>query len=158
MIEIVAYILLAHVSKPDFAVNDSAVSKLVHWLSKQRNALGGFASTQVTIGGKLWGKKRYTVHRVICVSFVCMSFQIYPLQRGIHEPCLGRGMPWESFFVFCGFLFFWWCNWGHPGLRSHACQHAEYIQKPVNLLACTLVVSEHKSGPLDVYFSLSCLI
>ncbi|XP_004938162.3 alpha-2-macroglobulin-like protein 1 isoform X2 [Gallus gallus] len=49
MIEIVAYILLAHVSKPDFAVNDSAVSKLVHWLSKQRNALGGFASTQDTV-------------------------------------------------------------------------------------------------------------
>lgn len=53
MIEIVACVLLAHVSKPDFAINESAVSRLVHWLSKQRNALGGFASTQVTIWGKL---------------------------------------------------------------------------------------------------------
>lgn len=53
MIEIVAYVLLAHVSKPDFAINESAVSRLVHWLSKQRNALEGFASTQVTIWGKL---------------------------------------------------------------------------------------------------------
>ncbi|XP_015727585.1 alpha-2-macroglobulin-like protein 1 isoform X2 [Coturnix japonica] len=49
MIEIVAYIVLAHVSKPDFAVNESAVSKLVHWLSKQRNSHGGFASTQDTV-------------------------------------------------------------------------------------------------------------
>ncbi|XP_019467130.1 alpha-2-macroglobulin-like protein 1 isoform X2 [Meleagris gallopavo] len=49
MIEIVAYILLAHVSKTDFAINESAASKLVHWLSKQRNALGGFASTQDTV-------------------------------------------------------------------------------------------------------------
>ncbi|XP_009960079.1 PREDICTED: alpha-2-macroglobulin-like protein 1, partial [Leptosomus discolor] len=49
MIETVAYILLAHVSKPDLALNEASVSKLVHWLSRQRNAFGGFASTQDTV-------------------------------------------------------------------------------------------------------------
>lgn len=58
MIETVAYILLAHVSKPDSAFNEASVSKLVRWLSRQRNAFGGFASTQVTRQGKSWGKER----------------------------------------------------------------------------------------------------
>uniref|UniRef100_A0A8B9U1G0 Alpha-2-macroglobulin-like protein 1 n=1 Tax=Anas zonorhyncha TaxID=75864 RepID=A0A8B9U1G0_9AVES len=49
MIETVAYILLAHVSNPDLAVNENTASKLVHWLSEQRNAHGGFASTQDTV-------------------------------------------------------------------------------------------------------------
>ncbi|XP_068257889.1 alpha-2-macroglobulin-like protein 1 [Nyctibius grandis] len=49
MIETVAYILLAHVSKPDLAFSEASVSKLVHWLSGQRNAFGGFASTQDTV-------------------------------------------------------------------------------------------------------------
>ncbi|XP_040974131.1 alpha-2-macroglobulin-like protein 1 isoform X5 [Aquila chrysaetos chrysaetos] len=49
MIETVAYILLAHVSTPDFALNEASVNKLVHWLSRQRNAFGGFASTQDTV-------------------------------------------------------------------------------------------------------------
>ncbi|NWH35493.1 A2ML1 protein, partial [Chloropsis hardwickii] len=49
MIETVAYIVLAHVSKPDLSVNEASVSKLVHWLSAQRNAFGGFASTQDTV-------------------------------------------------------------------------------------------------------------
>nr|XP_047908945.1 alpha-2-macroglobulin-like protein 1 isoform X5 [Anser cygnoides] len=49
MIETVAYILLAHVSNPDLAVNENTVSKLVRWLSEQRNARGGFASTQDTV-------------------------------------------------------------------------------------------------------------
>ncbi|NXQ30447.1 A2ML1 protein, partial [Alaudala cheleensis] len=49
MIETVAYIVLAHVSKPDLSVHDASVSKLVHWLSAQRNAFGGFASTQDTV-------------------------------------------------------------------------------------------------------------
>ncbi|KAM6091994.1 alpha-2-macroglobulin-like protein 1 [Theristicus caerulescens] len=49
MIETVAYILLAHVSKSDLALNEASVSKLVHWLSGQRNAFGGFASTQDTV-------------------------------------------------------------------------------------------------------------
>ncbi|XP_030124147.4 alpha-2-macroglobulin-like protein 1 [Taeniopygia guttata] len=49
MIETVAYIILAHVSKPDLSVNEASVSKLVHWLSAQRNAFGGFASTQDTV-------------------------------------------------------------------------------------------------------------
>uniref|UniRef100_A0A8C3GE18 Alpha-2-macroglobulin-like protein 1 n=1 Tax=Cairina moschata TaxID=8855 RepID=A0A8C3GE18_CAIMO len=49
MIETVAYILLAHVSNPDLAVNENTASKLVHWLSEQRNARGGFASTQDTV-------------------------------------------------------------------------------------------------------------
>ncbi|NXK67932.1 A2ML1 protein, partial [Sylvietta virens] len=48
-IETVAYIVLAHVSKPDLSLNDASVSKLVHWLSAQRNAFGGFASTQDTV-------------------------------------------------------------------------------------------------------------
>ncbi|NXP76358.1 A2ML1 protein, partial [Ramphastos sulfuratus] len=49
VIETVAYILLAHVSKPDLSLNEASVSKLVHWLSGQRNAFGGFASTQDTV-------------------------------------------------------------------------------------------------------------
>ncbi|XP_061328277.1 alpha-2-macroglobulin-like protein 1 isoform X2 [Pezoporus flaviventris] len=49
MIETVAYILLAHVSKPDLAFNEASVSKIVHWLSGKRNAFGGFASTQDTV-------------------------------------------------------------------------------------------------------------
>ncbi|NXM61047.1 A2ML1 protein, partial [Illadopsis cleaveri] len=49
MIETVAYILLAHVSRPDLSPNEASVSKLVHWLSAQRNAFGGFASTQDTV-------------------------------------------------------------------------------------------------------------
>uniref|UniRef100_A0A8D2P0W7 Alpha-macroglobulin receptor-binding domain-containing protein n=1 Tax=Zosterops lateralis melanops TaxID=1220523 RepID=A0A8D2P0W7_ZOSLA len=48
-IETVAYILLAHVSKPDLLPNEASVSKLVRWLSAQRNAFGGFASTQDTV-------------------------------------------------------------------------------------------------------------
>ncbi|KAM6290379.1 alpha-2-macroglobulin-like protein 1 [Porphyrio hochstetteri] len=49
MIETVAYILLAHVSKPDVAFSEASVSKLVHWLSGKRNSFGGFASTQDTV-------------------------------------------------------------------------------------------------------------
>ncbi|XP_061217214.1 alpha-2-macroglobulin-like isoform X5 [Neopsephotus bourkii] len=49
MIETVAYILLAHVSKPDLAFNEASVSKIVHWLSGKRNGFGGFASTQDTV-------------------------------------------------------------------------------------------------------------
>ncbi|XP_065531588.1 alpha-2-macroglobulin-like protein 1 isoform X3 [Lathamus discolor] len=49
MIETVAYILLAHVSKPDLAFSEASVSKIVHWLSGKRNAFGGFASTQDTV-------------------------------------------------------------------------------------------------------------
>ncbi|NXV04643.1 A2ML1 protein, partial [Cettia cetti] len=49
MIETVAYIILAHVSKPDLSFSDASVSKLVRWLSAQRNAFGGFASTQDTV-------------------------------------------------------------------------------------------------------------
>ena len=70
MIETVAYILLAHVSKPDLALNEASVSKLVHWLSGQRNAFGGFASTQVTSWGESWGKERDTVPGVMCTSHV----------------------------------------------------------------------------------------
>ncbi|NWZ66586.1 A2ML1 protein, partial [Acrocephalus arundinaceus] len=49
MIETVAYIVLAHVSKPDLSLNEASVSKLVRWLSAQRNAFGGFVSTQDTV-------------------------------------------------------------------------------------------------------------
>ncbi|NWW35322.1 A2MG protein, partial [Panurus biarmicus] len=49
MIETVAYIILAHVSKPDSSLNEASVSKLVRWLTAQRNAFGGFASTQDTV-------------------------------------------------------------------------------------------------------------
>lgn len=57
MIETVAYVVLAHVSQPDLSFNEASVSKLVRWLSAQRNAFGGFASTQVTNQGKSWGKE-----------------------------------------------------------------------------------------------------
>uniref|UniRef100_A0A8C9L170 Alpha-macroglobulin receptor-binding domain-containing protein n=1 Tax=Serinus canaria TaxID=9135 RepID=A0A8C9L170_SERCA len=49
MIETVAYVVLAHVSQPDLSFNEASVSKLVRWLSAQRNAFGGFASTQDTV-------------------------------------------------------------------------------------------------------------
>ncbi|KAM7127231.1 LOW QUALITY PROTEIN: alpha-2-macroglobulin-like protein 1 [Ciconia maguari] len=49
VIETVAYILLAQISRPDLALNEASVSKLVRWLSGQRNAFGGFASTQDTV-------------------------------------------------------------------------------------------------------------
>ncbi|NXF76991.1 A2ML1 protein, partial [Sclerurus mexicanus] len=49
MIETVAYIVLAHVSKPDLSLQEGSVSKLVRWLSGQRNGFGGFASTQDTV-------------------------------------------------------------------------------------------------------------
>ncbi|XP_032907184.1 alpha-2-macroglobulin-like protein 1 [Catharus ustulatus] len=48
-IETVAYIILAHVSKSDLSPSEASVSKLVRWLSTQRNAFGGFASTQDTV-------------------------------------------------------------------------------------------------------------
>lgn len=73
MIEMVAYILLAHVSTPDFALNEASVNKLVHWLSRQRNAFGGFASTQVTSWGKSWEKEGDTVPGVMCTSLMCVS-------------------------------------------------------------------------------------
>ncbi|KAI1242122.1 hypothetical protein IHE44_0005639 [Lamprotornis superbus] len=47
--ETVAYIVLAHVSKPDLSLSEASVTKLVRWLSTQRNAFGGFASTQDTV-------------------------------------------------------------------------------------------------------------
>lgn len=160
MIEIVAYILLAHVSKTDFAINESAASKLVHWLSKQRNALGGFASTQVTIWGKLWGKKRDTVHRVIRVCHVCACLSRSILCREAYMSpawegeCCGEG--------FCLFVCFFMgsprTRTASPRTEKPCSPHTEVIQKPVNSLAYTLVVSEHDSGPLDVYFSLLCLI
>lgn len=58
-IETVAYIILAHVSKSDLSPSEASVSKLVRWLSTQRNAFGGFASTQVTNQGKSWGKELF---------------------------------------------------------------------------------------------------
>lgn len=73
MIETVAYIVLAHVSKPDLSLNEASVSKLVRWLSGQRNAFGGFASTQVTNQGKSWGKEKDVVPGVMCTSLMCIS-------------------------------------------------------------------------------------
>ncbi|NWI96003.1 A2ML1 protein, partial [Pitta sordida] len=49
VIETVAYIILAHVSKPDTSLNEASVSKLVRWLTGKRNGFGGFASTQDTV-------------------------------------------------------------------------------------------------------------
>lgn len=69
VIETVAYILLAHISKPDLAFNEASVSKLVRWLSGQRNAFGGLASTQVIS----WGKERNTVSGMLCTSLIHMS-------------------------------------------------------------------------------------
>ncbi|XP_031467380.1 alpha-2-macroglobulin-like protein 1 [Phasianus colchicus] len=87
MIEIVAYILLAHVSKPDFAVNESAVSKLVHWLSKQRNALGGFASTQDTVIS-LQALAQYAAlipHEVRDVKVTVKGKETTPLEFHVHQ-------------------------------------------------------------------------
>ncbi|OXB72226.1 UNVERIFIED_CONTAM: hypothetical protein H355_013405, partial [Colinus virginianus] len=87
MIEIVAYILLAHVSKPDFAVSESAVSKLVHWLSKQRNALGGFASTQDTVVS-LQALAQYAAlipHEIRDVKVTVKGKEASPLEFHVHK-------------------------------------------------------------------------
>ncbi|XP_021250335.1 alpha-2-macroglobulin-like protein 1 isoform X2 [Numida meleagris] len=87
MIEIVAYILLAHVSKPDFSVNESAVSKLVRWLSKQRNARGGFASTQDTVVS-LQALARYAAlipHETRDVKVSVKGKEASPLEFHVHK-------------------------------------------------------------------------
>lgn len=82
--------------------------------------------------------ERLYLERYACVLHVhvsCMSLPIHPLKRGIHEPCLGRGVLWGS----SSFL---WCNWDHPtlwlpvlGLWSHPCQLTEVILLPMPLVA-----------------------
>lgn len=53
-VELTAYILLALLSKPNVTRSDLATaSGVVAWLTRQQNAYGGFASTQVTVG---WGR------------------------------------------------------------------------------------------------------
>ncbi|XP_007055680.2 alpha-2-macroglobulin-like protein 1 [Chelonia mydas] len=49
-IETVAYILLAHISKPEVSAAEiTATSQIVRWLTNQRNPYGGFISTQDTV-------------------------------------------------------------------------------------------------------------
>uniref|UniRef100_A0A8C8SH09 Alpha-macroglobulin receptor-binding domain-containing protein n=1 Tax=Pelusios castaneus TaxID=367368 RepID=A0A8C8SH09_9SAUR len=51
-IETMAYILLAHISKPEVSADEiAAASQIVRWLSRKRNPYGGFASTQDTVVG-----------------------------------------------------------------------------------------------------------
>lgn len=50
-VELTAYILLALLSKPNVTESDlTMASGIVAWLTRQQNAYGGFASTQVTYG------------------------------------------------------------------------------------------------------------
>lgn len=50
-VELTAYILLALLSKPNTTGSDlTTASGIVSWLTRQQNAYGGFASTQVTHG------------------------------------------------------------------------------------------------------------
>lgn len=54
-VELTAYVLLALLSKPNVTRSDlSTASGIVAWLTRQQNAYGGFASTQVTGG---WGRE-----------------------------------------------------------------------------------------------------
>ncbi|XP_074852369.1 alpha-2-macroglobulin-like protein 1 [Carettochelys insculpta] len=51
-VETAAYVLLAHISKPHVSAAETAsASQIVRWLTSQRNAYGGFASTQDTVIG-----------------------------------------------------------------------------------------------------------
>jgi len=53
-VELTAYVLLALLSKPNVTEADFTIaSGIVAWLTRQQNAYGGFASTQVTQG---WGR------------------------------------------------------------------------------------------------------
>lgn len=48
-VELTAYVLLALLSKPNITESDLSMgSGIVAWLTRQQNAYGGFASTQVT--------------------------------------------------------------------------------------------------------------
>lgn len=48
-IELTAYVLLAYLSKPRVHAGDmTTAAAIVAWLTRQQNAYGGFASTQVT--------------------------------------------------------------------------------------------------------------
>lgn len=50
-VELTAYILLARLSKPNVTESDlTTAAGIVAWLTRQQNAYGGFASTQVTHG------------------------------------------------------------------------------------------------------------
>lgn len=50
-VELTAYVLLALLSKPNVTESDlTTASGIVAWLTRQQNAYGGFASTQVTHG------------------------------------------------------------------------------------------------------------
>ncbi|NXA38260.1 A2ML1 protein, partial [Eudromia elegans] len=87
MIEIVAYILLAHVSKPNVTINETTMSKLVHWLSKQRNAFGGFASTQDTVVS-LQALAQYAAlipHEIRDVKVMVKSEDASPLEFHVHR-------------------------------------------------------------------------
>ncbi|NWR60292.1 A2ML1 protein, partial [Bucorvus abyssinicus] len=49
-VEMTAYVLLAYLSQPQVSSADlGTASQIVHWLSKQQNPYGGFASTQDTV-------------------------------------------------------------------------------------------------------------
>lgn len=53
-IELTAYVLLAYLSKPRVHAGDmTTAAGIVAWLTRQQNAYGGFASTQVT-SSSLW--------------------------------------------------------------------------------------------------------
>jgi len=53
-IELTAYVLLAYLSKPRVHAGDmTTAAGIVAWLTRQQNAYGGFASTQVT-SSPLW--------------------------------------------------------------------------------------------------------
>lgn len=97
-IETVAYIILAHVSKPDLSPNDASVSKLVRWLSAQRNAFGGFASTQVTKQGKSWGKELLCLEWCAHLSCARHSRPILCIQRYMSPVCSGKGSAMGKFF------------------------------------------------------------
>ncbi|NXD07203.1 A2ML1 protein, partial [Nothocercus nigrocapillus] len=87
MIEIVAYTLLAHVSKPNVTVNEPTMSKLVHWLSSRRNAFGGFASTQDTVVS-LQALAQYAAlipHEIREVKVMVKGKDASPLEFHVHR-------------------------------------------------------------------------
>lgn len=72
-VELTAYVLLALLSKPNVTRSDlSTASGIVAWLTRQQNAYGGFASTQVTGG---WGRG-CCLRETLCTTRIqCMQMQ-----------------------------------------------------------------------------------
>lgn len=78
-VELTAYVLLALLSKPNVTRADlTTASGIVAWLTRQQNAYGGFASTQVTWG---WGRW-YCLRKILCRIDANLQ-TLWTLMRGV---------------------------------------------------------------------------